>query len=60
LSDQFMNLGYHIYIMSTQSSDVEKTMPIQFATTLVLLILTLSLNLVAVLIRSRIRRRAKE
>ena len=59
LSDQFMNLGYHIYIMSTQSSDVEKTMPIQFATTLVLLILTLSLNLVAVIIRSRIRRRAK-
>jgi phosphate transport system permease protein len=59
LSDQFMNLGYHVYIMSTQSSDVEKTMPIQFATTLVLLILTLSLNLVAVVIRSRIRRRAK-
>ena len=59
LSDQFMNLGYHIYIMSTQSSNVEKTMPIQFATTLVLLILTLSLNLVAVIIRSRIRRKAK-
>lgn len=59
LSDQFMNLGYHVYIMSTQSSDVEKTMPIQFATTLVLLILTLSLNLVAVIIRSRIRRKTK-
>lgn len=59
LSDQFMNLGYHIYIMATQSSDVEKTMPIQFATTLVLLILTLSLNVIAVVIRSRIRRRAK-
>jgi phosphate transport system permease protein len=59
LSDQFMNLGYHVYIMSTQSSDVEKTMPIQFATTLVLLILTLSLNLIAVVIRSRIRRKSK-
>jgi phosphate transport system permease protein len=58
LGDQFMNLGYHIYIMSTQSSDVDKTMPIQFATTLVLLMLTLSLNLVAVVIRSRIRRKA--
>ncbi len=57
VSDQFMNLGYHIYIMSTQSSDVEKTMPIQFATTLVLLILTVSLNVVAVIIRSRIRRK---
>ena len=49
VSDQFMNLGYHIYIMSTQSSDVEKTMPIQFATTLVLLMLTISLNIVAVI-----------
>jgi phosphate transport system permease protein len=57
VSDQFMNLGYHIYIMSTQSSDVEKTMPIQFATTLVLLMLTISLNIVAVVIRSRIRRK---
>lgn len=57
VSDQFMNLGYHIYIMSTQSSDVEKTMPIQFATTLVLLMLTISLNIIAVVIRSRIRRK---
>lgn len=57
VSDQFMNLGYHIYIMSTQSSDVEGTMPIQFATTLVLLLLTISLNVIAVIIRSRIRRK---
>ena len=57
VSDQFMNLGYHIYIMSTQSSDVEKTMPIQFATTLTLLLLTISLNIVAVIIRSRIRKK---
>lgn len=57
VSDQFMNLGYHIYIMSTQSSDVEGTMPIQFATTLVLLMLTVSLNIVAIMIRSRIRRK---
>jgi phosphate transport system permease protein len=59
LSDQFMSLGYHIYIMSTQSSDVDATMPIQFATTLVLLLLTFSLNAVAVIIRYRIRKRAK-
>lgn len=59
VSDQFMNLGYHIYVMSTQSSNVDQTMPIQFATTLVLLMLTFSLNLTAVLIRSRLRRRMK-
>ena len=59
LSDQFMSLGYHIYIMSTQSSDVDATLPIQFATTLVLLLLTFSLNAVAVVLRYRIRKRSK-
>lgn len=59
LSDQFMSLGYHIYIMSTQSSNVDATLPIQFATTLVLLLLTFSLNGIAVVIRYRIRKRAK-
>ena len=59
VSDQFMNLGYHIYVLSTQSSNVDQTLPIQFATTLVLLMLTFTLNLAAVLIRSRLRRRIK-
>ena len=59
LSDQFMSLGYHIYIMSTQSSNVDATLPIQFATTLVLLLLTFSLNGIAVVLRYRIRKRAK-
>jgi phosphate transport system permease protein len=58
LSDQFMSLGYHIYIMSTQSSNVDATQPIQFATTLVLLLLTFSLNAIAVTIRYRIRKKA--
>jgi phosphate transport system permease protein len=58
LSDQFMSLGYHIYIMSTQSSNVDATLPIQFATTLVLLLLTFSLNGIAVVLRYRIRKRA--
>jgi phosphate transport system permease protein len=57
LSDQFMNLGYHIYIMSTQSANVDESLPIQFATTAVLLMLTFTLNMTAVLIRSRIRRK---
>jgi phosphate transport system permease protein len=59
LSNQFMSLGYHIYIMSTQSSNVDATLPIQFATTLVLLLLTFSLNGIAVTLRYRIRKRAK-
>lgn len=58
LTDQFMELGYHIYIMSTQSPDVEATKPIQFATTLVLLILTFTLNFSAIFLRWHLRRRA--
>jgi phosphate transport system permease protein len=60
LSDQFMSLGYHIYIMSTQSTNVDDTLPIQFATTLVLLLLTFSLSMVAVVLRYRIRKKVRE
>ncbi|MCX6137778.1 MAG: phosphate ABC transporter permease PstA [Ignavibacteriales bacterium] len=56
-SDQFMELGYHIYIMATQSSDVEATRGIQFATTLVLLVFTFSLNFIAVYLRYKMRKR---
>lgn len=59
LTDQFMDLGYHVFILSTQSPDIEKTRPILFATVLALLLLTLSLNLVAVLVRARVRRRMR-
>ncbi len=58
-SDQFMSLGYHIYIMSTQSTNVDQTMPIQYATTLVLLLLTFSLSMIAVVLRYRIRKKAR-
>lgn len=57
LNDQFMHLGYHVYVMATQSPDVEKTKPILYGTVLVLLILTFMLNFAAILIRSKIRRR---
>jgi phosphate transport system permease protein len=57
LSDQFMELGYHIFIMTTQSTDVEKTLPIQYATTLVLLLLTFTLNFSAIYLRYRMRKR---
>ncbi|RMG46751.1 MAG: phosphate ABC transporter, permease protein PstA [Acidobacteria bacterium] len=57
LNDQFMHLGYHVFILSTQSPNVEKTRPILYATVLVLLVLTFSLNLVGVMIRMRMRKR---
>jgi phosphate transport system permease protein len=58
LSDQFMELGYHVYIMSTQSTNVEETKGIQYATTLVLLLLTFCLNFSAIYLRYWMRKRA--
>ena len=58
-TDQFMHLGYHIFVLSTQSANVDKTIPLQYSTTLVLLLLTFTLNLTAVIIRSRVRAKAR-
>jgi phosphate transport system permease protein len=59
LNDAFMNLGYHVYVLATQSPDVEKTKPILYGTALVLLLLTFLLNVVAVVLRSRTRGKLK-
>jgi phosphate transport system permease protein len=59
LSDQFMDLGYHVFVLSTQSPKIEETKPILYATVLVLLMLTFSLNLVAVVIRARVRKKLR-
>lgn len=56
LNDQFMELGYHIFVMATQSPDIEATKPILYGTVLVLLLLTFALNFVAIVIRSHMRR----
>ena len=59
LSDQFMDLGYHVFVLSTQSPDIEKTRTILYATVLILLLLTFALNLTAVLIRAHVRKKLR-
>jgi phosphate transport system permease protein len=59
LSSQFMHLGYHVLILSTQSPDVEATKPVLYGTVFVLLVLTFLLNLTGVLIRARTRARLR-
>ncbi len=56
-TDQFMELGYHIYVLATQSPNVELTLPLLYGTVLVLLLLTFALNFTAIFLRARIRRR---
>jgi phosphate transport system permease protein len=55
VTDQFMHLGYHVLILSTQSPDVEATTPLLYGTVFVLLGLTFLLNLTGVILRSRSR-----
>jgi phosphate transport system permease protein len=58
-TSQFMHLGYHTYVLATQSPDVEAARPLLYGTVLVLLTLTFLLNAVAIVIRARTRRRAE-
>lgn len=58
-TDQFMDLGYHIFVLSTQSPNIDQTRPILYATVLTLLILTFALNIVAILIRARVRKKLR-
>ncbi len=60
VTDQFMHLGYHVLILSTQSPDVEATKPMLYGTVFVLLALTFLLNLTGVLIRARTRCTARD
>lgn len=55
---QFMHLGYHTFVLATQSPDIEATRPLLYSTVLVLLGLTFVLNLAAIAIRTRTRRKA--
>jgi phosphate transport system permease protein len=54
LFDQTMALPYHLYVISTQVPGMP--LQVQYGTALVLLILVLSMNLAATLIRRRFRR----
>jgi phosphate transport system permease protein len=55
VNDQFMQLGNHIFVLATQSPDVEATKPLLYSTVLVLLVLTFLLNVTAMVIRKRMR-----
>lgn len=55
--DQFMALPYHLFVLSTTGTDIEKTRGIQYATALVLIMIVLAINVVAVVIRNRYRKK---
>lgn len=59
LVTQFMALPYHLFIMSTQHHEIIKVRPIAYGTALVLIVLILLMNIFAVWIRYRFRKKYK-
>jgi len=57
LERKFMHLGFHIYDVGFQSPNVEAAAPLVFATTALLIVMVMSLNLAAILLRNRLRGR---
>lgn len=56
---QFMALPYHLYVLATAGTNISQTRPLQYGTALVLLMIVLSVNLFAVLIRRHYRKKLK-
>jgi phosphate transport system permease protein len=54
---KFMHLGFHIYDLGFQSPDAEAAKPIVYATALLLILLVLVLNLSAIIIRNRLKKK---
>jgi phosphate transport system permease protein len=54
---KFMHLGFHIYDLGFQSPDAEAAKPVVYATALLLIIVVVSLNLAAILLRNRLKKR---
>jgi len=57
--DQFMALPYHLYIMATQHHQIEQVRPLAYGTALVLIVLVLGMNMTAVVIRYKLRRKRR-
>ena len=57
--DEVMALPFHVYVLATAGTHIEETRPIQYGTVLVLVALVLGIDLVAIVIRSLIRRKKR-
>ncbi len=55
-----MALPYHIYVLATAGTEIEATRPLQYGTALVLIALVLGMNLLAIVWRSRLRKRMRQ
>ncbi len=57
--NEVMALPYHIYVLATAGTEIEKTRHLQYGTAIVLIALVLGMNLLAIFWRARLRKRLK-
>ncbi len=53
--DSVMCLPYHIYVLCTAGTEIDKTRPLQYGTAIVLIFLVLGINAAALIIRDRLQ-----
>jgi phosphate transport system permease protein len=59
LDRKFMHLGFHIYDVGFQSPNIEAALPMVFTTTLLLILVVVLLNITAMIIRAKLRKKYK-
>lgn len=57
--DEIMALPYHIYVLATAGTQIEATRHLQYGTALVLIFLVFGMNLSAIILRSKIRKKLR-
>ena len=59
LLDEVMALPYHIYVLATAGTQIEQTRHLQYGTALVLIVLVFGMNLTAIILRSKLRKKLR-
>jgi phosphate transport system permease protein len=57
--DEVMALPYHVYVLATAGTHIEETRHIQYGTVVVLVALVLGIDMIAIIIRSYIRKKKR-
>lgn len=57
--DEVMALPYHIYVLATSGTHIEATRHLQYGTALVLIVLVFGMNLAAIILRSKMRKKLR-
>ena len=52
-----MALPYHMYVLATAGTEIEKTRPMQYGTGLLLVALVFAMNFIAILIRDKMQKK---